>query len=101
MKTWLEATAVGTPQADMFSPAFEGVVQSGSVNRFPSFVEEEGTAGTGRWMCDRPPACIITKYCCQIRADGNQPRLVKLGIAICHQGIRQVHVSDGQPQSFH
>jgi hypothetical protein len=88
MQPRLKTPTVGTPHASMFSQPFEGTVQGTPMNSFSSFVEEEGTGGPNRWMRGRAPACVLAQNFCQVRADGNQSGLEKLGIANGEKGSR-------------
>ena len=94
MKSGLVATAVGALDAHPFPQPLECTLQIPSVNRRPAPTGEEVALCLGKGMRCDPPAGVIAQHFAQIRADGNQPRFEKLGIANSEQGVRQVYVCD-------
>jgi hypothetical protein len=94
MKSGLVATAVDASDAYLFPQSLEGTLQIPSVNRCPAPTYEEVALCLRRRMCCDPPAGVIAQHVAQIRADGNQSRFEKLGIANSEQSVRQVYVCD-------
>ena len=68
------------------------------MNRGPALAEEEAARRRRPPDALLPASGVLGQHLGQVLADRDQPGLEELGVADGEQGVRQVHVRDGQVQ---